>query len=590
MIKNLIANFRVIGRVLKNILLRPFRTASARIKELSSGRQLAGAVPGMVKKLPEILRTKPEKRADYFDWGSIYVAKSLVLIAAALAIALPLLYLFLLHPLLTGWFWVRDFYAADVLLSSYTGKVRVYYDEQFERLRFEGRLENGKADGAGSEYYESGGYRFVGGFAEGAYEGEGILYYEDGSVEYRGGFADGRFEGIGEYTDGDGRVYSGVFENGVMTGRGMLTVGGSKYYEGEFSHGEIGGEGKMFDPGGALRYSGSFTDGAPNGTALEYYPDGTVKYNGTFAAGSYSGTGVLYCENGKKRYSGGFEKGVYSGSGTLYGKDGERLYTGEFENGLYNGSGTLYGSDGSVTEGNFSDGEIVGAAVRTFVNGTRYEGCFSDHMMSGSGSLSDVAGNFTYSGAFLDDDFDYAGMIGAEPSAVREMMPSLVQTVAENCFYLTDPSFGIAVRCSFASNGDPAAAVEVFERPLSGAVNVISRASDISAPHASSVSRSEEEQLPLWAAEEFGISAERVDCYTASYEGISVHFWTDRATGRLLLKSAESGSEIPEMGGKNTAGNDGAPALSTEEIVRLLEELGLDIADFESLGLSAEGG
>lgn len=587
MIKALIGSFRMIGRLLKNIFLRPFRTASVRIRELTGGRQLASAVSGMVKKLPEILRTKPEKREDYFDWGSIYIAKSLVLIGAALVIALPLLYLFLLHPLLTGWFWVRDFHADDALLSSYTGKVRVYYDEKFEQIQFEGRLKNGKADGSGSEYYENGRYQFVGEFVEGVYEGEGILYYEDGSVEYRGEFADGRFEGVGEYTDENSRVYSGVFENGAITGYGTLTVGGSKYYEGIFSHGVIDGEGKMFDPDGVTRYSGRFTDGEPNGTVLEYYPDGTVKYNGTFSAGLYSGTGVLYSESGKKRYSGCFEMGVYSGTGTLYGEDGERLYTGEFENGLYSGSGTLYGADGSVTTGSFSDGEIVGAAVRTFVNGMRYEGCFSDHTMNGSGNLSDVTGSFTYSGTFLDDDFDYASLIGAEPSALREIMPSLVQTVAENCFYLSDQSFGIMVRCSFASDGAPAAAAEVFEKPISGAATVISRASDISAPHASSVSKSEGEQLPLWAAEEFCIAAGSVDCYTALYEGIAVNFWTEKATGRLVLKSAKSVSEVPGTSGKNTLDNGGTLALSAEEIVKLLEELGLDIADFESLGLSA---
>lgn len=587
MIKNLVGSFRVIGRVLKNILLSPFRTAYVKAKELFSGRQLVGAVPGMVKKLPDILRRKPEKRADYFDWGSIYVAKSLVLTAAALVIALPLLYLFLLRPLLTAWFWVRDFHAEDVLLSSYTGRVRVYYDENFERVQFEGRLGSGKADGRGIEYYENGGYRFVGGFSAGAYEGEGILYYEDGSVEYRGEFAGGRFEGVGEYTDGDGAVYSGVFENGLIMGHGTLTVGGSLYYEGNFSHGAIDGEGKSFYPDGTVRYGGSFTDGEPNGMALEYYPDGTVKYSGAFAAGQYSGTGVLYSESGKKRYSGGFEAGAYSGEGTLYAEDGNRLYTGGFENGLYSGSGTLYGSDGSVTTGNFSDGEIVGAAVRAFANGMRYEGCFSDHMMNGGGTLSDAAGSFSYSGAFLDDDLDYAYIIGSEPSSVREILPSLAQTVAESCFYLNDRRFGIALRCSFASDSDPAAIAEVFERPINGAEIVIFRPSDIKAPHASSVSESEGERLPLWAEEEFGISAESVDCFTALYEGIAVNFWTDKTTGRLLLKSAKSVSEIPEAHGKSVSENDRFSGLSAEEIVKLLEELGLDMADFESLGLSA---
>lgn len=86
-------------------------------------------------------------------------------------------------------------------------------------------------------------------------------------------------------------------------------------------------------------------------------------------------------------------------------------------------------------------------------------------MMNGSGTLSDASGGFTYSGLFLDDDFDYAAIIGAEPSELKEMMPSLVQTVAESCFYLHDRNFGIAVRCSFAADGEPAAAPKCLKDP-----------------------------------------------------------------------------------------------------------------------------
>lgn len=583
MIKKIISIFKTIKRLLKNIFIRPFITVCAKIKYLLSGRQLVSAGSGIAKNLPKILKTKPEKREDYFDWGSIYIAKSLVLIITVIVIALPLLYIFLLHPRLIGWFGVKDFQLDNGKLTSYSGRVRVYYDEEFKLLEFEGRLRDGKADGGGSEYYENGICKFVGEFVDGMYEGEGILYYEDGSVEYRGEFMGGRFEGIGDYIDEDGAVYSGVFENGVITGHGTLTTNGNLYYEGNFSNGVIDGEGRTFYPNGTVRHSGIFSDGVPNGAAMEYYSDGTIKYNGTFVAGKYSGSGVLYFPNGTKQYSGGFDMGVYSGSGTLFGSEGERLYTGEFEEGLYSGNGTLYGFDGSITSGTFSLGVITGVASRTFADGVRYDGCFSDNMMNGSGTLSDVTGNFTYSGMFLDDDFDYSNIIGANSSSVKAAMPSLLQTVAEDCFYLNDSSFGIAVRCSFASNGDLAAAVEMFERPISGAKTVISQESDIFAPHASSITRSEDEYLPLWAANEFGISAESVNCYTALYGSIAVNFWTDKATGRLLLKSAKSASDVPSASAENTSENNGIFGLSSDEVSKLLEELGLDIADFASL-------
>lgn len=583
MIKSLISSFKTIGRVLKNIIIRPFRTAYAKIKYILSGRKLISTVPGMAKKLPKILKTKPEKREDYFDWGSVYVAKSLVLLILVIVIALPLLYIFLFHPLLTKWFWVKDFHIDDSSLSSYSGRVRVYYDEKFEELEFEGRLEEGLAVNKGEEYYENGRNKYVGAFFEGVYEGDGILYYDDGAVKYRGEFVGGRFDGIGEYTDENSNVYSGTFSKGSINGRGTLTVDGNLYYDGNFSDGLMNGDGKTFYSDGTVNLSGTFTDGVLNGAGLEYYSNGMIKYNGTFVAGQYNGTGVLYAENGKKVYSGSFEMGAYSGSGTLYGENGVKLYTGEFEDGIYSGSGTLYGADGSVTSGNFSEGEISGAAIRTFINGRRYEGCFSDNLMNGSGTLSDVTGNFTYSGAFLDNDFDYRTIIGAEPSAVKEAIPSLSQVVADDCFYLKDNAFGILIKCSFASGNNSAAVTEMYSKPVSGIETVISGEKDVNAPQASLVSKAEDEKIAPWAAAEFGIDADSVECYEAFYGDTAVYYWTDISTGHLLLKSAKITSNFSDT--ESTAKSEDTFGLSEDEITNLLGELGLDPADFASLGL-----
>ena len=175
MIKKISSGIALTIRVLKNALLRPFRVIYSKINYMFSAGRVATAIPGAVKKLPKIAKRKPEKREDYFDWGSIYVAKSLVLLVAVLLVAIPLVYVFLLHPLFTSWWWVRDFRGNDAALSSYSGRVRIYYGEELDELRFEGRLKDGKYEEFGEEYWENGRNKYSGNYSEGQYSGSGIL-------------------------------------------------------------------------------------------------------------------------------------------------------------------------------------------------------------------------------------------------------------------------------------------------------------------------------------------------------------------------------------------------------------------------------
>ncbi len=587
MINKIFSVFRMLGRVLKNLFLRPFRTVYSRVKYFFSAGRLVSAVPGVAKKFPKIIKTRPEKREDYFDWGAFYIAKSLVLIIVVILVAVPLLYIFFLHPLLTSWFWVKDFTVDDVGLSSYSGRVCIYYDEEHTELKFYGRLKDGKAIESGEEYYENGRNKYIGEYADGLYEGDGILYYDDGAVMYRGDFSGGRYNGIGEYTDENGDLYSGTFDKGKLNGSGTLTSKGVLYYDGEFADGVINGEGKILYADGTVRYSGSFSNGLLNGNALEYYPNGTLKYNGGFTAGLYNGNGILYYESGKKLYSGEFEMGKYSGNGTLYNSDGAKLYSGEFEEGVYSGSGTLYGADGSVTVGSFAEGVIVGAAERSFTSGRKYEGCFADGLMNGNGTLSEVTGEVLYTGAFLDDDIDYRSIIGAEPGTIKEVMQRLVQTVDSDCFYLKDSSFGIAMKCSFATADSPAKVVEAYTRPISGTAQTIFSEKDIKAPSARSVGEVKTAYLPNWAATEFGIDSGSVKCYAAYYDGFTVYYWTDSVSGILLLKSADVSSNSSVEGTASSDGESGQ-GLTSQEIIDLFNELGLDINDFSSLGFEAE--
>lgn len=578
MIKRIISSIQMTGRVLKNLLLRPFRVINNKLTHFFSGGKVATALPGMVKKLPKILKTKPEKAEDYFDWGSIYVAKSLVVTILVLLILIPLLYIFILHPLLTSWFWVKDFHTEDTALSDYNGRVRVYYDTEFKDLQFEGRLSDGSPVEDGIAYYENGRLRYDGSFEDGDLSGQGILYYEDGSVRYRGSFEKGKFNGVGSLTDEDGRIYTGTFVNGLLEGSGSITVGETISYSGDFVKGVPEGNGKQYYSNGAVQYSGAFSGGVPHGMAMEYTEDGVVRYNGMFTSGVYNGDGVLYTDNGEKLYSGSFEMGKYSGAGTIYGKDG-KLYSGEFEKGLYNGIGTLYGSDGSITTGSFTDGEISATAECTYINGMRYEGCFDRGIPDGEGTLTNVTGSFRYMGMFDDGDFDYSRLIGQDSSAVSEMIPSLKQRIDTDCFYLEDNDFGMAVKFSFATEASPAAAVEVYTRPFAGSC-VIKSAEDITADSALSVSKTDK-QLDGWAEKKFGVYAEDLVCYAAVYKTTTSYYWVDKNSGELKLKSADGTIDSSNTSGSaDTSGTE----LTFEEIEALFEEVGLDIRDFESLG------
>ncbi|MGN0687856.1 MAG: MORN repeat-containing protein [Oscillospiraceae bacterium] len=578
MIKKIISSIQMMGRVLKNLLLRPFRIAKNKFTYFFSGGKVANALPGMVKKLPKLIKTKPEKAEDYYDWGSIYVAKTLVWTIIILLILIPILYIFLLHPLLTSWFWVKDFYVADTAISTYDGRVRVYFDEKHELLEFEGRLDDGKPIKDGTAYYENGRLRYDGSFAEGELSGNGILYYEDGSVKYRGGFEKGEFSGTGMLTKEDGMTYSGVFTNGKLEGTGTIRKGDALYYEGEFSDGVPEGSGKLYHPNGTVKYSGAFSAGVPHGMAIEYTTDGTIKYNGMFTTGLYNGEGVLYTDNGDKLYSGSFEMGKYSGTGILY-DDGSKLYTGEFENGLYNGNGTIYGEDGSVTTGSFTDGIISGAAKRTYPNGMVYEGCFADNIPHGAGTLSNVTDSFKYTGMFVDGDFDFSRIIGQEATAIAELFTSLKQRVEQDCFYLEDNDFGVAIKFIFATETSGALAKEIFMKPLCGE-SVLRSAADVIAPSAISAAMIDR-RLPEWAENKYNVASDSVKCYAAAYEKITVYYWVDKNSGKLVLKSADG--MITQDGISGSLGTADIE-LSYDEIAELFKEVGLDIKDFESLG------
>ena len=264
--------------------------------------------------------------------------------------------------------------------------------------------------------------------------------------------------------------------------------------------------------------------------------------------------------------------GEYSGTGTLY-ENGARVYSGEFEKSLCSGSGTLYGSDGTVTVGTFKDGSVSGAAVRTYPNGMKYDGCFAGNIPEGTGTLTDAAGNMVYSGQFSGGDIAYGAIAGMDASEAAELFPGAVRTVQEDGFLLT-VNCGIVLECSFAEGDVPAKVRAVYAVPVGGISVEISSAEDIPAEGAYQV----DSALP-GIAEALGVSGSDVKCWAAAENG-AVRYWWTSPDGVLLMNSAAAGT-APESPADSAGGSDDEHG---GDIERLFEEIGLDIRDFESLG------
>ena len=70
----------MVWRMLKNAVLRPFRSLYARARAATNlSRQASKLVPKVVKSVTTV-KVKPKKREDYIDAGPVYVAKSLIFV------------------------------------------------------------------------------------------------------------------------------------------------------------------------------------------------------------------------------------------------------------------------------------------------------------------------------------------------------------------------------------------------------------------------------------------------------------------------------------------------------------------------------
>ena len=614
----------MVWRMLKSACLRPFRTLYARFRRATNlTRQASQIVPKVVKSVTTV-KVKPQKREDYVDAGPVYVAKSLIFIVIGAIIGLWLLGQFVVWPWMESRWFTARLWEQEEKAETYNGKVKLYYDEEKQLLAFEGRLEEGKKSGKGTEYYENGLQAFIGAFEEGLYEGQGKVLDTNGNVVYEGGFAQGLYEGEGKlYQDGK-LVYEGTFVQGQYDGQGKLYQDEQLIYEGGFVQGARTGQGKAYQDG-VLVYEGGFEDGLYSGAGKTYYANGKVraecltyvagkldgacvlyyengqkKYEGTFSQDEASGQGTLYNESGEKTYYGGFEAGLKSGTGTEYGVGGRKTYEGGFAQGQYDGTGTLYNADGTVLytggfsqgqyqgegllnleggytlEGTFTAGEVSGTA-RYSQNGTLlYEGGFSSGNAQGEGVLYS-GGVSVYTGAFSGGFIDGYSLLDMAVNDVRQQTfagAQLLETEADRGFVIKNDGLNAAVFCNYGYND---AEIVVHRVYLYGNGLLSKFAGDAFAAPAGYTDVRSVRETPLLIPGVAATAQTAHDCTRYTYEDYTLRIWTDEE-GNVDLIEWRSMRDLATASGETGQSADAEASM----VDGLLGALGLGSAQSET--------
>lgn len=299
---------------------------------------------------------------------------------------------------------------------TYTGNLnnngRLYGIEQKNGIViYRGYFKNGKYDGTGIAYSDTGIKQYEGNFVNGHFHGEGISYI-NGRKWYEGNFVKGEREGKGtRYRNNGTRMYEGNWINGYISGYGTLyhSNGNTKQYEGEMDSRNVGrygykwGKGIEYNKSGSIIYDGNFVKGKKEGYGTSYNPNGTVNFSGLWKNNkplqlNLYQNGPVATSNGnllrrtlpvgsttKKQYfrghfnySGKFDTNGLQGFGIKKNLKGKLVYEGNFVNSKEHGKGIKYMPNGKTIEyiGNFMYGNYHGQGKIRLNNDVYYTGLF----------------------------------------------------------------------------------------------------------------------------------------------------------------------------------------------------------------------
>lgn len=240
-------------------------------------------------------------------------------------------------------------------------------------------------------------YTWQGESFEGIANGNGTLIYSDSEGKFITQETNTFYGAINKELVAsldDGSKFVGNIINDMMTGYGVL-VKDKELYIGEFLNSKPNGYLKMFK-GNKLFYDGNWQDGTFNGEGTLYKDNGNIK-SGTWNHGKLMQTLVdITLPNG--HYKGYVRDGKPDGLGKMEYVNGTS-YQGRWSEGLWNGEG-LYVSVADSVYGIWENGKVCGNVVYRNKD-LIYEGTFDHNSPLGIGNLTTKDSTF-YSGMWLD--------------------------------------------------------------------------------------------------------------------------------------------------------------------------------------------
>ena len=219
-------------------------------------------------------------------------------------------------------------YEGVILNGQYNGFGKLY-QKGINSNYYEGNFLNGFYDGKGILYdfindgYYYGHYdkKFEGEFKNGLFHGfgKGKLYKKNDFalfLFYEGYFIEGKFEGNGKiYYQSGNKFFEGIFKNNEINGKGIkYYINGQKKIEGIFKT-LNSCKGKYYNPNGKEIYNGLILNEIPaKSNNIIIYDDHSHKiYEGETQYGAYNGKGIEYsnCIENLILYKGNFINNYY---------------------------------------------------------------------------------------------------------------------------------------------------------------------------------------------------------------------------------------------------------------------------------------
>lgn len=580
-LKLILRSIEMVRRSLKNLIFRPIYIIKNKFFRIFNVSRYISKLQQSIMKLPLKFKVKPEKREDYVDAGPFYLAKSILALCIIGIIVIPLLIYFIIWPLLVTFFFTANFYIRDPKLETYSGKVRVYYEKEFENLAFKGKLKKGVKLDYGEEYYEDGVASYRGNFKDDLYDKKGVTYDKQGVVIYDGEFLEGLYDGDGIlYLDNYLR-YEGEFEKGNINGRGKYYSQDTLIFEGSFLMGKKDGRGKEYSSeDGKLVYEGMFLDDQYDGEGTAYYSNGNVLYSGNFKKGQYSGQGILKREDGTKIYEGDFEEDLYNGEGTTFDEDQSIIYKGSVVNGLYEGTGILNVKDEKLRyEGTFVEGKLSGQGKLYKEGKLYYEGSFSEGMLGGSGKLTDNDADFIYEGNFKYNDIDMENLFAISTEEIYPLFTKGLEEIdKEDHFYLYNKKQGIVLDVLFAKEDVPSKLSVVYRLPMQSMAKEIKGKQNI-LPYPYTYKNKSEVPIPSEIKKLLNLSSGKVICHQLKVDDMLVNYWVNEKTGKIELIGYISDLE------NQTDESSKSDSKDPEEIEELLKALGIEQEEAVKMGI-----